>query len=80
MCAQQTYRSDWVDSLSAEAALGPWLPIERTAKTDQTGQMPMLIFSLRLVHTSIVCFCPAAAHFSQLERWFECTHYLDLIG
>ena len=26
-----------------EKSLGPQLPIERTAKTDQTGQMPRLI-------------------------------------
>ena len=27
-----------------EEGVGPWLPIERQAKTDQTGQMPRLIY------------------------------------
>ena len=50
LCAQQTFISAWASTQSDqslrcphEETLGPKLPIERTVKTDQTGQMPGLI-------------------------------------
>ena len=50
-----------------EEALGPRLPINFTAKTDQTGQMPRLILSLPWAHSSFCWFCHAAAHFSSRQ-------------
>ena len=47
LCAQQRFRSSWASAQSDqslrcphEETLGPWLPCECTAKTDQTGQCP----------------------------------------
>ena len=54
MCTQRRLRSAWASAwclvhqsdqslrCQHEESLGPQLPIERTAKTDQTGQMPRL--------------------------------------
>ena len=49
-CAQRRLRSAWASAQSDqslrcphEESLGPWLPIELTAKTDQTLRMPRLI-------------------------------------
>ena len=51
MFAQRRLRSAWASAQSAlslrcphEESLGPELPTERTAKTDQTGWMPRLIW------------------------------------
>ena len=51
VCPAKRFRSAWASAQSDqslrclhEETLGPWLPIERTAKTDQTGQMPRLIW------------------------------------
>ena len=40
-----------------EESLGPWLPIKRTAKTDQTGQVPRLIqvFAGRVILLVLWC-------------------------
>ena len=50
LCAQRSLRSAWASAwsdqslrCSHEETLGPQLPIERTAKTDQTGWVPRLI-------------------------------------
>ena len=50
MCAKRRLRSAWASAQSDqrlrcphEEALGAWLYLEHTAKTDQTGQMPKLI-------------------------------------
>ena len=57
-------RPVWSESsLSAwNGPLGRLLPIERTAKTDQTGRMPRLI-CLRRAHMSFSWFCHEAAYF-----------------
>ena len=51
LCAQRRLRSAWASAQSdqslrhpLEETLGPWLPIECTAKTDQAGWMPRLIW------------------------------------
>ena len=51
MCTQRRLRSAWASAQSDqnlhclhEEALGPWLSLERTAKNDQTGWMPRLIW------------------------------------
>ena len=51
LCAQRRLRSAWASAQSDqslrsphEESLGPYQPIERTAKTDQTGWMPRLIW------------------------------------
>ena len=54
VCAKRRLRSDWASAQSAqsdqsfhcphEKSLGPKLPTERRAKTDQTGRMPRLIW------------------------------------
>ena len=51
LCAQRRLRSAWASAqsdqslrCSHEKSLCPQLPIERTAKTDQTGRMPRLIW------------------------------------
>ena len=59
MCTQQRLRSVWASPQSDQSLLSAWrnfgsfeLPIERIAKTDQTGQMPRLIwvFGGRICH------------------------------
>ena len=50
LCAQRRHRSVWASAQSQslrcthEECFGPLLPTERTAKTDQTGRMPRLIW------------------------------------
>ena len=51
MCVKRRLRSSWAFAQSVQIlrcshdeSLGPQLPIERTAKTDQTGRMPRLIW------------------------------------
>ena len=54
MCAQRRLRSAQADqSLRCphEESLGPKLPIERTAKTDQTGRMPRLSWDFARAHS-----------------------------
>ena len=53
LCARRRLRSAWESTQSDqslrcphEESLGPYLPIERTAKTDQTGRMSRLTSSL----------------------------------
>ena len=50
LCPQRRLRSAWASAQSDqslhcphEESLDPYLPIKRTAKADQTGQMPRLI-------------------------------------
>ena len=59
MCAQRRLRSALASAQSdqslhcpLEESLGPWLPIKRTAKSDQTRRMPKLIwvFAWRTCH------------------------------
>ena len=51
LCTQRRLRSAWASAQSDQSlrcqhkeSLGPSLPIQRTAKTDQTGRMPRLIW------------------------------------
>ena len=78
MCAQRRLRSAWASAQSDqslrcphEESLGPWLPTERTAKTDQTGHPLSLIrvFAVRMKKALIWAdrlirwFCRKAPHF-----------------
>ena len=67
LCAQRRLRSAWASAQSDqclhwphEETLGPQLPIERTAKTDQTWRMPRLI-RVGWAHRSFCWFCHEAA-------------------
>ena len=64
LCAQRRLRSAWAFDQSDqslccthEGSFGPYLPTERLAKTDQTGQI-----CLRWVHISFCWFCHEVAH------------------
>ena len=46
-----------------EERLGPWLPIQHTAKTDNTGRMPRLIWVFA-GHTSFCWWCHTVAEMS----------------
>ena len=61
LCAQRRLRSAWASAQSDqslccphEETLGPQLPIGRTAKTDQTGQMPRRIWVLVGAHVILL--------------------------
>ena len=65
MCAQRRHRSAWASAHSDqslhcphEETLGPQLPLERTAKTDQTGYL----CSKSSLGAKAILFCHAAAH------------------
>ena len=47
-----------------EDGLGHWLPVERTAKTDQTWRMPRLIWFFA-GRTSFCWFCHEATHITE---------------
>ena len=61
------YQSGHPQSLTSlrrpsEESLDPWLPIKRTAKTDQTGRMFRLTIFLSGRTESLVDFCHAPAY------------------
>ena len=72
MCAQQRLRSAWAsaqsDSLRCplEETLGPQLPIERTAKTDQDWADAQADQSLCWAHISFCWFCHEVAHMTSI--------------
>ena len=76
LCAQQRLRSAWASAQSDqshrcphEETLGPQLPIECTTKTDQTGQMPRLIWVFAGRTDHFVGFCHEAAHVHVHSLW-----------
>ena len=68
MCAQRRPKSAWASTQSDqslrcvhEESFGPYLPIKHTVKTDQTGQMPRLIWGFAGRTCHFVGFCHEAA-------------------
>ena len=65
----------WSESSLLAWSLGPKLPIERTAKTDQTGRMPRLWSESWLGAKSHCWFCHVVAHIC--NRW-NLQHYISM--
>ena len=73
LCYQRRLKSAWASAQSDqsiccphEEALGPCQSLKHTAKTDQTGQNPRLIF--RWAHMPFCWFCHAAAQILRMAN------------